>query len=440
MRTLRPSLFGPCLFLSIGLLAATAPAQTCPGVITNYAGDAVFSTANLSRLNVFASTGTSKTVIQINLTKSHPADTAGKWTAALTVRDLALTYGGSGVAGGQNVIMGQYDTTGTKPTFTPSTLANKMNSTTSTACFGLMIEGRDGLYAAIDYSNGVFVSYRKDNTSPFPAPLQVTVAPNTTPLPTGSWLDPALGYVGNQLMMFYIDKVNSIIMRNLNTTVFNNILTQAQLQGNGVAVATLTIRPHSPTPIIDRLGEVRGLWMAGSLTTSGDSDMYFMPSLNTKDVPIRVFDSTAWMNNGGVAGGRLFFANNEAPNNSASVAEAAWLLGSNTVLGGTATITLGCRNPLSVSPVVSKVALSFNLTAGTRTPIVIPGWNGAYALAGPELIFTNMVGLNRDELAHWSQTVPKDNNLKGVRVSIQALSMPQSVSPTFTNTATLEFK
>ncbi|MHC4078897.1 MAG: hypothetical protein ACYST0_10720, partial [Planctomycetota bacterium] len=108
MRTLRPSLFGPCLFLSIGLLAASAPAQTGPGVITNYTGDTVFSTTNLDSLKVFDSAGTRKYIWQINLTKSHPTDTAGKWTAALTVYDLATTYGGA--AGNQYVIMGQYDT------------------------------------------------------------------------------------------------------------------------------------------------------------------------------------------------------------------------------------------------------------------------------------------------------------------------------------------
>ncbi|MHC4078898.1 MAG: hypothetical protein ACYST0_10725 [Planctomycetota bacterium] len=439
MRTLRPSLFGPCLFLSIGLLTATAPAQTGPGVITNFANDAVFNSTNLGNLGIYAPTGTRKWVIQINLTKSHPSDTPGKWTAALTVYDLATTYGGA--AGNQYVIMGQYDTTGTKPTFTPSTLANKMNNTVNAPCFGLMIEGRDGLYAALDQKTGVFVSYRKDNKSAFPTPIQVTVAPNTTrPLPP-QWADPALGYVGGKLKLFYADKVNSIIMRDLKTTVVNNVLTKAELQGNGTVVASLTMMSHSPTPITDKGGEVRGLLMGGSPSTSGDSDMYFQASLNNLDKPVKLFDDSLWMNNGGLAGGRVFFAHYvNAAYLSAEVADIAWLVGSNTALGGTATITLGCRNPLSVSPVVSRVALSFKLNAGTRTPIVIPGWNGAYALAGPELIFTNMVAINRDELAHWSQTVPNDTNLKGVRVSIQALSVPQSVSPTFTNTATLEFK
>ncbi|MHC4897864.1 MAG: hypothetical protein ACYTGW_12235 [Planctomycetota bacterium] len=436
MRTLRPSLFGPCLLLTLGLLATNVPAQTGPGVITNFTGDAVFNTTHLDSLKVFDSAGTLKYIVQINLTKSHPTDTPGKWTAALTVYDLATTYGGA--AGNQYVIMGQYDTTGAKPTFTPSTLANKMNTGSPPPCFGLMIEGRDGLYAAVDQSAGMFVSYRKDKLSPFPAPIQVTVAPGAAALPTLKYNDPALGYVDNKLKLFYADRVNSICMRDLKTTVVNNILTKAEVQGKTTnPIVTVTGMPHSPTPIIDKFGEVRGLWM--SVLVGSDSDMYFTPGLTIKDTPIRVFDNTAWMNNGGVAGGRLFFANT-ATRTSANVGEVAWLLGSNTALGGTATITLGCRNPLSASPVVSKVALSLKLNAGTKTPILIPGWNGAYALAAPELIFTNMVAINRDEVAHWGQTVPNDTNLQGLRVTIQALSVPTSVSPTFTNTATLEFK
>ena len=170
-----------------------------------------------------------------------------------------------------------------------------------------------------------------------------------------------------------------------------------------------------------------------------DSDMFYMPSLNANDTPIKVFDNTAWLNNGGIAGGTLMFANTGV-GTSASWGEAAWLVGSNTPVGGTATMTLGCRNSKSAAPVVSKVALSLKLNGGTSTPLPIPGWNGSYALAGPILIFTSMVALDKDETAHWSQSVPQDNNLKGVRVAIQALSSPQGLPPSLTNTATLEFK
>ena len=157
-------------------------------------------------------------------------------------------------------------------------------------CFGLMIEGRDGLYAAIDQRTGVFVSWRKDNKSAFPAPVQVTAATSTPVLP-GTYLDPALGYVDNKLKLFYIDKVTSVYMRDLKPTFTNGVLTKAEVQGNGTVVASLAIRSHSPTPIIDKNGEVRGLWMAAN--AGGDSDMYFMPSLNSLDKPIKLFDIPA---------------------------------------------------------------------------------------------------------------------------------------------------
>ncbi len=442
MQTLRfrPSAPRPfldlCLLAGLGLLVPAVPAQAGPGVITGFANDGVFNSSYLAGQNVYDSNGSNRSVVQINLTKSSPNDTAGKWTAALTVYDLATTYGGS--AGGQYVIMGQYDTTGTTPTFTPSTLANNMNNTSKSPCFGLMIEGRDGLYAAVDWNDGPHMSYRQDNKSAFAVPVKITAASGATPLPTASYLDPSLGYVDNKLKLFYIDRATNIMMQDITPTISNNVLTKADVQGQAVAVANMSIMPHSPTPIIDKNGEVRGLWLAG--LSGSDSDMFFMPSLNTLDAPIKVFDNTAWMNNGGVAGGRLFFANT-AVGTSASVGEVAWLLGSNTVINGTATMTLGCRNPKTTTgPVVSRVALSLNLNTGTATPIPIPGWNGGYALSGNILIFATMIGLGQDELAHWSQAVPNDPTLKGIRVAVQGLAAPQGVNPTLTNTTILEFR
>jgi len=433
MRTLRPFLFGPTLLASLTLVTAPAHAQAAPGVITPFANDAVFNSTSLA--SIYATNGASRRIVQINMTKSHPSDTAGKWTAALTVHDLSPTYGGA--AGNQYVIMGQYDTTGTTPTFTPSTLANNMNNTANARCFGLMIEGRDGLFAAVDWNNGAHMSWRKDNKSAFQVPVMITAASGASPLPTQKYIDPALGYVDNKLKLFYVNYAASIMMQDVRPTFTSGVLTKAEVTGTAVAAATMTTLPHSPTPIIDKLGEVRGLWMATFI--GGDSDMYFMPSLNTADTPIKLFDDTLWLNNGGVAGGRLFFATT-AVGTSAAVGEVAWLVGSNTALGGTATMTLGCRNSKSVAPVVSKLALSLKLNAGTQAPLPIPGWNGGFALAAPIIVFTNMVAIGKDELAHWSAAVPQDTALRGLRVAVQGLALPQGLPPTLTNTATLEFK
>ena len=64
MRTLQPRLFGPALVLGLGLLAASVHAQSAPGVITNFANDAVFNSTNLGNLGIYASGGTRRLVIR----------------------------------------------------------------------------------------------------------------------------------------------------------------------------------------------------------------------------------------------------------------------------------------------------------------------------------------------------------------------------------------
>jgi len=405
-------------------------------VITNVIPDSVFQSNNLARLNIYDANGTNRGIIAINMTKSSPNDTPGKWTVTLTIADLSSAYGGA--AGKQYVLMGQYDATGTTPTFTPSKLANNMNNTSKSDCFGLMIEGRDGLFSAVDWSDGPYLGYRPNNTSAFQVPVRITVALGGSPLPPAGYVDPAPGYVDNKLKLFYTDTAANILMHDMTATIRNNVLVKAELQGKAVPVVTAGVRPHSPTPIIDQGGEVRGLWMAMNANTS-DSDMYFMPSLNPKDIPIKGYDTARWSNNGGVAGGTLFFVDS-ANYNIANSSEVAWILGSNTPLGGIATITLGCRNSKSSAPVTSYLALSMKVNAGTRSPVTIPGWNGSYALADPILILTTVVSTDKDERAHWSSSVPNRSSLKGQRIAIQALSLPGGISPTFTNTATLEFR
>ncbi len=422
------------LLAGLALLIAPLEAQSGPGQITGIIMDPVFRSNNLATLGIYDTNGTGRGTIQINMTKSSPADTPGKWTAALTIADLAPAYGGA--AGKQYVLMGQYDTTGSTPTFKPDHRADKMNNTSKADCFGLMIEGRDGLFASVDWNDGAYLGWRIDNTSAFQTPVKIGAASGATPLP-GTYIDPSLGYVDNKLKLFFTDKVNSIFMQDITPTIQNNVLVRAVMEGKPVAVATLGIRPHSPTPIIDQGGEVRGLWMAAN--SGNDSDMYFVGGLSTNDKPIKVYDNTGWMNNGGVAGGTLFFVSNDNYN-IARNGQVAWLLGSNTSLGSIATMTLGCRDPKNSSSVLSRIALSIKANAGTQTPVSIPGWNGSYALADPILVFTSMSSTDADELAHWSTSVPNQPALKGQRISIQGLCIPQGVNPTLTNTATLEFK
>src|SRR5690606_32896981 len=95
-------------------------------------------------------------LIQIQTTKGLPNLQPGQWAMALTTYSLNAYYGGTGTA--QGVVLGTYDRTGTNPVFTPTTLAKNMNGPSGNN-FGLMLEPRDGLYAAVDWSTGPMLSW-----------------------------------------------------------------------------------------------------------------------------------------------------------------------------------------------------------------------------------------------------------------------------------------
>ena len=68
MRTLQATSFCPALVLGLGLLATAAQAQVGPGVITTFAGDAVFNSTNLAKAGIYDSFGSNRGVVQINMT------------------------------------------------------------------------------------------------------------------------------------------------------------------------------------------------------------------------------------------------------------------------------------------------------------------------------------------------------------------------------------
>ena len=72
--------------------------------------------------------------------------------------------------------------------------------------------------------------------------------------------------------------------------------------------------------------------------------------------------------------------------------------------------------------------------------VKIGGWNGFFAIKPPILIFASLVSSDVDEVAHWDATVPNDPRLIGWRIAVQGLSDAPGQTPTWTNTATLEFK
>ncbi len=85
-----------------------------------------------------------------------PGLTPGQFAVSMTVPGLSVAYGNTGATG---MCMGLYDRAVTPATFTPNTMANKMNPATGEGVFGLMIENRDGLYATCDWQTGVQIEF-----------------------------------------------------------------------------------------------------------------------------------------------------------------------------------------------------------------------------------------------------------------------------------------
>ena len=373
---------------SLGLLVLPLGAQTAPGVITGPAANPAF-----------APLGTGVTQIYLD---RLPGDPPGTWTACIT---QAAT-----------LVLGAYDQV--NGTFTPTQEAAALNSGSP---FGLMLEPTLGRHAVFDRSTGVFFATRAAPGMPFTTAAQVTGVP-------GTYVDPAIGYVGGKLKLFYVlaGFANAIIMQDLDiTNPQSPFVSGPAVQ---VAVASASSRVHSPTPITGPDGDVEGLWMAERI--SGDSDMYFKPTLDPLVPQILAVDGTNWRNNGGVAGGHLLYSDS---GKGIYEVESAWLLGDEELPGGTLDVfgavanttglaittvflSTGVRAPLQLPPPLDKGALGLDLT-------VVVGIGGM-SHSGPSQMGAMQIG------------VPNDPALKGVRAAIQGVSLvPQTVTYAFTNTA-----
>ncbi len=408
--------------VALGCFMGVATAQGVgPGLIRGPAASQVFNKTKLSALG----TG----FPQISLWKL-PGDTTGVWTACLTVWDLTSTYGGNGSTNG--LVIGSYDQV--KQTFTPSTNAAKLNSTSHE--FGLMVEPRLGRYAVFDrFTNrfrghvGVFFSSRVP-TQAFSAPVQVQgLTINFT------FADPALGYVGGKLKLFFnaiYNNVQGIYMQDLDISN----LQAPKVTGTAVLVAKSNQggQMHSAMPITGPDGDVEGLWLGD--VSGSDSDMYFANDLDPATPNHLVINTSSWLNNGGIAGGVLHWADTASPYYEAvKDAEAAWLLGDNEAVGGTADI-FGAVVTKSL-PLATKtiVFVSDQPTA----PVSVPGFYGMVALNVNVLaVLGTMQHTNADHTAALSLPIPNNPKLKGLRVALQGFAVdPTKPIYALTNTAWL---
>jgi hypothetical protein len=296
------------------------------------------------------------------------------------------------------------------------------------------MEPRGAICCTTDRRDGVYFSIRSNVSSVFPRPVKVTAASGTPGLPSGNYVDSCPCFIDGTLTIIYTDKSKNIVARELKPGWSGPNLISAVMQ-KVVVIATTASSPHSPTPIIDKAGNVQGLWMAVGNAT--DSDMYFQAGLTARDRALEKFGDGKWMGRGGVCAGRLFYVSN----GEVYFGRTAWVLGSNTPINGVATAVICANNPRPpFSAHYTYLAVSGKWNNGVNAGVSIPGFNGKFALEAPMLRFFDALSASYDDIVYWSVKVPNDPNIKGIRLSFQGLAVPKGQIPTLTNTATFEFK
>ncbi|MFQ5504624.1 MAG: hypothetical protein ACE5F1_07500, partial [Planctomycetota bacterium] len=278
-----------CIVLATGLVAAQVP----PGFTRGEQPSKVFDINKPPFASGANMTG-GNAIMQVSFTKL-PINKPGTWTACLTVRALNPAYGGD--SSRQAVLMGVYDRTVNPPTFTPNKFANALNSN-GTNDFGLMLGGSAGQYAVLDKASGAHIAERSNFAVAFGAPKPIGGV-------TGTYVDPSLGSVGGQLVLFWVEN-GQIVMANLNKDASGNWSIAATSKG---AVAT-TVRSggqlHSPTPINGADGDTEGLFLSDRVGTA--SDMYLADDLDPRTPHVLINTHTYWQNNGGIDGGMFEWA------------------------------------------------------------------------------------------------------------------------------------
>ncbi len=410
--------------LSAGLLAGFVSAQgipgASPGVIRGQQISKAFDTKKLTKV------GTGVTQVSLVHLPNNPA---GTWTACLTIQRLTTAYGGTGQVDG--VVMGLWNMA--NGTFTPNTLGNKMN-TGHKGEFGLMIEPKLGLVAVVDKSDGVYLSKRTVFTLAFPAPFKIKGVP-------GTYVDPSVGTVGGKLKLFYVATFNNVagiymsdlvVPANMSATnppsiTGTPVLVSAKVQTGGLV--------HSPSPMMGPDSDIEGLYMAERV--GNDSDMFLANDLNPSTPTLKVADNTAWMNNGGFAGGVLHMANSAHYASGSDELGVAWLLGDNEKVGGTMNITSGVFRESAA--VVMPVFLSLKLLPAA---IPISGFIGKLGL-DPSVIISigNIAHATPDQRGSLAIPLPNNSALKGLVLPIQGIAFEVAKGrKTFSNTAWVKIK
>jgi hypothetical protein len=431
--------------LCAGLFAPVLTAQAGPGMTDADPGtaghQAMVKSVYLSSVDNAATTlwdvtpkiwsTSGRNITQVHLGKGSLGLGAKDYHMALTTSTLstAWTTGAGGVAGSGDVIMGKLSYATGTPVFTPQTTAALMNSTGND--FGLMISA-DGTRAAIDWPAGPMWSMRTIAIpiTQFPKPVAVTGI-------SGTYVDPAPGKIGGVLGIFWVSGGTQISWAPVKETITAGKLTAAAIVTAGqIAAITSTNQPHSPTPVFGTNGNTRGMWY--SRVTGSDSDEYYSGQVPDATGGIKVYDSTAWSNNGGVAGSRLICAYSGHYNTLLEGRGSHGGCNSAITVKTGATLDITIHSPTGTPSLFTS---TMGVALGVGTPIPLPGILGALGLdASKILIITGgPTGLTGDTA---ELSLPaSDSGLKGLTLHLQFVTSPTSgFGPAFTNTMSPSFK
>jgi hypothetical protein len=383
------------------LLASTSAAQAGPAVVRAKAPTAALNPPN-----------TPGTIARSVYMHQLPGDPDGTYTIALSIPSLPAADGG---VGERDILTGKYNEL--TNTFTKDLLGAQLN--TSVRDFAFVFE-RTGTIGTLDRPTGPFLSVRPNVTSPWPAPTPITGISNT-------YVDPAPGYVGGQLMLFYVLGAD-IVMQPLDAQ--NSQVTATPI----LVVTNAGGQAHSPTPVYGPDGNVKALWF--SIVVGGnDSDQFWKADLDPMTVPIKVVDTTTWLNNGAIGGGILY-----GTEVGAQVWDvgAAWMTGDTVQTGGTAMLWITAFQRARPLPVTSITFLS----RGTISPLQVPGISGELGIDPTALLIAGVAAHNPNTgKAALNLPVPNDASLRGAAVPIQSLVVDIGQRTLdFTNTATIAIR
>jgi len=379
----------PLALLAAPVLAGLCSAQVAPGV-------------NTAERETPAFKGVSgESQCDFNQLKG---DAPGTYTASVTLSST--------------LVIGIYDQV--NQTFKQTNEAAALNPNSGN--FGLMLDST-GKYCVFDRSDGVYWSYRSGPGVAFPAPIKLNA-------PLSGYVDPALGYLGGKLQLFWTTG-NDIRMQELDIST----VAAPKLVGTVKVIATrlgASGAVHSPTPVYGPDGDVEGLWLAESLGT----DMYFKPSLDPNDKHIKTLDNSSWSNNGGVAGAHLLYARSGAVRD----VEAAYMTGDVESPGGTVDIGVAAPSPNGNSVAVVWMSDRF----GTPLPLPAPLNVGMFGLNPGVMLTLGVVPqIGANDYGALSFKTPNNTALKG-SIPIQGLSSqlgaPSPGKFAFTNTAHIVLK